>query len=238
MDQDPEKQQTEVSTSEDQPTRAEEVIVPAGATLPSSPLDIYRARMLEPTSRKDLRYMLNDTVRIIEYEQLKTFKRLDELLQPYGAVIMLYPSTDSEITNPDERVGHWVCMFVIPGTNQLEYFDSYGCYIDEPLRRDNNPLAYHEPQKVEPYLLDLILSSDYANNTFWNEVTFQGNDMDTATCGLWCVLRLKNRHLDEEAFEKLYLDAPGVMRIDPDLLVSSIICDMYPEMRIAPKQIV
>ena len=77
----------------------------------ASTLDKYRARMYKPTSRKDLYYMLDDAVKIVTYDELNSFNSLDELLEPYQSVIILYPGE----TDPD--VGHWVALFAIPGSD-------------------------------------------------------------------------------------------------------------------------
>lgn len=193
-----------------------------------APLEKYRNRMLRPTSKKDLLYMLGDAVKIIKYEEIENFATLKDLLDPFQAVILLYANAN------DEEVGHWACIFVMPGTNILQYFDSYGCYIDDKIRTFNEAdekVLMHEQKRIEPKLVNLILESPYADSVYWNEYAFQTNSIATSTCGCWCVLRLKNNHLDEEGFKKVYLDLPTKQNILPDLLVATIICDTYPEMQ-------
>lgn len=189
-------------------------------------LDKYRNRMFNPTSKSDLMYMLGDAVKIIKYDEIKNFSTLKELLDPFQTVIILYPNAN------DSEVGHWCCLFLMPGTNFLQFFDSYGCFLDEKVGDFNEKdvkVQMHQKTKIEPKLLELILASDYADTTFWNDYPFQSNKIPTASCGLWCVVRIKNNRLNEEEFRALYLDAPEKQDILPDLLVATVICEMYPE---------
>jgi len=190
-------------------------------------LDKYRRRMFTPTSKKDLEYMLDGKVKIITYKQLDDYKTIEDLLDPYQSVIILYPN------HSDPEIGHWVTIFKMPGADNMmiEYFDSYGAYIDHPIDEFNKESKYlHEPQRIEPKLIDLLIDSPYKNKVEWNEFPFQSDEVATDTCGLWCVIRLKNNVLNENAFKKTFYDMPEAMGILPDLLVSSLIVDMFPEM--------
>lgn len=187
-------------------------------------LDIYRNRMFKPTTRKDLQLMLGNKVNIVTYEELKNIKSFDQLMNPYNCAIILYPSKD------DPDVGHWCCVFIMPGNdnNKVQYFDPYGTYIDKNLEKYNNGI--YDKRKLEPLLLDLLLDSQYANSVYWNESSFQSQEEPTMVCGLWCVMRIKCNDMNEYEFKKYYLEAPEHQDIMPDLLVSAIICDTYPEM--------
>jgi hypothetical protein len=185
-------------------------------------LEKYRDRMFRPTSRNDLNYMLDNKVKILTYDQLDNYTSFDELMNPYHALIILYPNAD------DPEVGHWCCCYIMQGVdNRVEYFDSYGAYIDEPVGEYNKGIR--SPRKIEPKLLDLIKDSPYADRIWWNEIPFQSESEATATCGLWCVARLKNTHLTEEGFATLYFDLPVKQKVLPDLLVAGVICNLYPE---------
>lgn len=190
-----------------------------------SELEKIRARMYAPTSKKDLEHMLNGKSRIVVYDQLNDYTSFKDLIEPYQSLIILYPNAD------DPEIGHWTCIFVIPGTDRVEYFDSYGAYIDEPVGEYNkDKKALHDPQRIEPRLLELLAASPYADNLYFNETPFQSEDHASQTCGLWVVLRLKNNYLKEEAFEKEYFDIPTNAGVLPDLLAAAMILEMYPEM--------
>lgn len=192
-------------------------------------LEVYRDRMFEPTSKKDLEYMLDGKVKIVTYNELDNFNDIQELLDPYQATIILYPNHE------DPNFGHWICIFRMCGesNNILQYFDPYGAYVDEPISDFNEKAkTLREPQRMEPRLIDLILNSIYKDTTEWNECPFQSDEIAVSTCGLWNVMRLKNNHLNEHGFKKQFYDAPRSMNILPDLLVSAMVVDLYPEMAI------
>lgn len=212
--------ETEIETSKMSP-RIENSSI-SWQPVPKDTLEKYRARMYKPTSRNDLMYMLGNKCRIITYDELSNFNSFSELMDPYQCCILLYPNHD------DPEVGHWCCCFIMPGTNIVQYFDSYGAYIDEPVGEFNKD-AVHERKRIEPKLLELLASSPYADNVWWNETIFQSEDKATTTCGLWTVVRLKNNHLTENEFATLYYDTPVKEGVLPDLLVSAVICKLFPE---------
>lgn len=190
-------------------------------------LDKYRKRMYEPTSKKDIMYMLGNAIKVVPYEEISKYETLEELLQPYNVVGILYPNANNE------EVGHWCCLFVMPNTQRLQYFDSYGCYIDENIVKFNEEdkrVKTHKMQKIPHALIQLILKSPYADDTYWNDYPLQSDRISSATCGLWCVTRLKNVYLNEEEFARQYYDMPISMGIEPDLAISALICKIYPEM--------
>jgi hypothetical protein len=191
----------------------------------SQTINKIRARMYTPTSRKDIEYMLGGQVRVIAYDELDNFNTIEELLYPYMSVVILYPN------GPQGDVGHWTCCFTSIGSDRLEYFDSYACFIDSKIEEYNNgDDRFHRPQPIYPRLLELILNSHYAHNMHYNEYEFQSANIATACCGLWCVVRLKSKHLNENMFRKLWLDLPVAGKVLPDFLVSYMTCKWFPEM--------
>lgn len=188
--------------------------------------DKIEKRIFVPTSRNDISYMLNDKVRVVSYKELENFNSLRELLHPYMNVVILYP-------NPgDETVGHWCAVFSNTNGDRVEFFDSYGCYIDSKIEEnDDYDDMMHRPHKLEPTLCRLILESDY-ENIHWNDTSYQNLSTDSATCGLWVVVRIKNKHLNEEAFKRQYYDLPIEGGQRPDRVVSTVICNLFPEMNI------
>lgn len=209
----------------------------------NSKLNTYRKRMYKPTSRSDLMYMLQNKTKIVTYDELLEYNSFNELMEEFGSCIILYPNRS------DPSCGHWCCIFIIPGTDRVEYFDPYGCFLEEPIKeyndeerseieKDENNQDITKKQKfgerrlLEPKLRELLLKSDYVDNLYWNETPFQNVECGANTCGLWNVLRLKNSHLPELEFRKIFFDLPSNSNppVLPDLVVSSIICSLYPEM--------
>lgn len=197
----------------------------------SEKLEKIRARMYKPTTDSDLMYMLGNRVTIITYDQIKNYETLDQLLQPYQTVIILYPAPSKDEDKPTKQ-GHWCCLFVIPGTNILEYFDPYGTFVDDNVKLFNeyDQGVLHGRRPMEPDLINLILESKYADSVHWNDTQFQSTRINTAVCGLWCVVRIKNNNLTEEEFERQFLDYPEKMGILPDIAVAATICNAFPEM--------
>ena len=190
---------------------------------PMSELDNIRRIMYKPTSGNDLKYMTDDRANIVSYEELQNYNSFDDLIGEDGAAIILYP-------NPGTNVGHWTCVFVMPGTNAVQFFDSYGISPDEELDEYNNdPSTIHKRQRFPPKLLDLLLNSPYADSVFWNEYPMQSLKMATNTCGLWCVWRLKNRSLTEDQFKKIFYDIPINSEIGPDLALARLTSIHFPE---------
>lgn len=190
---------------------------------PMSELDNIRRIMYKPTSGQDLEYMTDGRANIVSYEELQNYNTFDELVGEDGAAIILYP-------NAGTNVGHWTCVFVMPYTGAVQFFDSYGISPDEELDEYNSdPNTIHKRQRFPPKLLDLLLKSQYADSVFWNEYPMQSLDKATNTCGLWCVFRLKNRSLTENEFKKLFYDIPYNSGISPDLALSRLTSIHYPE---------
>jgi hypothetical protein len=181
--------------------------------------------MYEPISRKDMEYMMAGKTKVISYEELHNFQSLGELLSPYQNVVVLYSSP----SNPD--VGHWCCMFA--SGDYCEFFDSYGCMIDDKIQQYNEYVqshpTMHKQHVLEPVLLHLLLNSEYADNFHYNEFVYQSKDYQTATCGYWCILRLKNKHMNEYQFSKLYYDLPHEYDIMPDEFAVARINTLFPE---------
>jgi hypothetical protein len=185
-----------------------------------------KERMYKPVSGSEIMMMLDNKVKILSYKDLESIKTLDGLLEPYQSVVLLYPIAD----NGD--LGHWTALFVNNGTERLEFFDSYGCYIDDKVGQYNQDIE-DKRTKIEPYLLKLILESKYADNIHYNDEPYQTHiDSKIATCGLWSTIRLKCKHLIDKEFSKLYYDYPIERGILPDLVVSGVIIDMYPNMEV------
>jgi len=199
-------------------------------------LDRSRDIMYQPTTKKDLDYLLGGKVKIVYHHALESYSSLDDLLQPYNTVIILYPNPGT--LNQDQEVGHWCCCFLMPGTNILQYFDSYGVEPDEKIidfNSQDQKVLYGKRQPIEHGLVKLILDSPYADSFQFNEFPFQDLDGDinkigdVATCGLWCVIRIKYNFMDEYSFAKVFRDVPISRGISPDLYVSALICEIYPE---------
>lgn len=158
------------------------------------------------TSNDELSKKMGRPIKIIKYSQLKKYRDIDELLGPYGECIILYE------TQPN--VGHWVCCFRrTDDKNIISFFDSLGLMPDDQFHsicvkfRKESGIYY-------PYLTYLL--SKTKSKVEWNEYQLQEHGSHVATCGRWCILRLRMKHLDPNKFYELFKDDNN---IDSDDLV-------------------
>src|ERR1019366_7078047 len=54
------------------------------------------------------------------------------------------------------------------------------------------------------------------------------------TCGLWCCARLINKDLSEEQFFKRFKEDPLRNNDDPDLVLSKVFINAFPDMELNP----
>lgn len=133
----------------------------------------------EPLGEDDIRQFI-PSAKIIKYSDLKNYQTIDQLLpRKKDFVIILYQNSPNE--------GHWTIL--MKDDKYLEYFDSYGNKVDEPLKwiskEENNNLGI-----MEPYLSKIINNSNYKLN--YNKTKFQSdnNHSEISTCGRHCLFRL------------------------------------------------
>ena len=131
-----------------------------------------------PLGDDDIKRVLPDA-KIIDYEGLKKYSTIDELLpNNKDYVIILYEN--------EQNSGHWVC--VIRDGNTIEFFCSYGTYPDHQLKW----VDYNTRKELGsdiPLLSHLFDNSPY--EVIYNEIPYQSENKDIATCGKHCVFRIR-----------------------------------------------
>jgi len=164
-----------------------------------------------PTSSKYLMKLLNNQVKIITYPELIKFNNIEELLYPYGRVIILYLQK--------ENYGHWTCIFYQgKGKKRIEHFDSYGYFPDDELNFAIDPY-FRKVNNMEYPLLTLLLNEAYNRyDMTFNQYKFQKKKKDISTCGRHCIVRLwySDIELDE------YKDMMFSTELTPDELVTML----------------
>jgi hypothetical protein len=139
-----------------------------------------------PLSSKDLYKALQKQVKIINWKKIKTYKDLDELLEPFDSTIILYEFPDRK------NFGHWTCIFRdLNGV--IEHFDSYGYEPDEELE------ILDKYCKERPHLVKLMYYSPYKLRYSHHKLQTHGS-----TCGRWVLMRLLLKNMDEDSFAKLF----------------------------------
>ncbi len=139
----------------------------------------------------DIKNLLPDA-KIIDYEQLKNYNSIDELLpNDKDYIIILYEH--------EQNSGHWV--LVSKNNGKIEFFCSYGITPDHQLKWvDYN--TRKELGSDVPHLSYLFDSCPY--EVIYNEIPYQSEDQSIATCGKYCVVRVKTmkQGIPLEKFQK------------------------------------
>jgi hypothetical protein len=165
-----------------------------------------KKRIKIPLSGKEVEKLMGGKTKIITYKDLKDYDTIEEVLEPYGNVIMLYESMMG--------VGHWVLIFINKDGN-IEVFDPYGVKPDDQLNWINDDFR-EESGQLLPHLTHLMLKTP--KEVEYNNYQFQKYDPNVNTCGRHSIMRylLKDFNIDEY---KQIMD----MYKNPDLLVSKIV---------------
>ena len=141
-------------------------------------------------SNDDINKILEPDTHIMTYPELRNYKTIDDIFDPLGRVIMLYP-----IDAPNN--GHWVGMW--KQGDRINYFDPYGKPPEEPkqwVSSDMNKLM----GQGRNLLTDMLKQSGY--KVYWNTYPYQKMDEDVATCGRWVVARLVCKDMSADKFYK------------------------------------
>lgn len=163
-------------------------------------------------SDKQVMKLINGRANLILYPDLHKYKSIDEILNPYGACILLYEAKP--------RYGHWCCIFKV-NNKLIEYFNPYGGF-EEGFPDDSLeyiPIDFRlVSNQYYPYLSILMYNSPYELS--YNEHAFQKHGNNIKTCGRWCALRLVFRHLSLEEFDALIKFFNKKLNISSDQLVT------------------
>jgi hypothetical protein len=157
-------------------------------------------------SDNELLELVSNKANLLTYTEVSKINTMDELLGPYGACIILYLSK--------HNYGHWCCIFLV-GSNELEFFDPYGTYIDFQLKHIPEYFRKVSGQMC-PHLSCLMINSPYLLS--YNEYKFQKHEKDISTCGRHVAIRLILRKLDLESYKDFITSTPN----DPDYVVTML----------------
>lgn len=171
----------------------------------------------EPMDDTDIRYYFPDA-KIMSYSELPEYNTIDELVpKDLDYVFLLYEEKPN--------YGHWV--LISKYNDLIEYFDSYGGSIDEPLSWV--PLEQRKQIGVgKPFLTDLLKNTNYNDyGLIYNAYDFQDDtDNKISTCGRWCCLRLKtilNNRMPLITFINMMKDIKKKSKLRYDVIVSDLI---------------
>lgn len=168
--------------------------------------------IIEPMGDDDIREYFPDAL-IIKYSDLKDYNDIRTLLRDDKSFFFL-------LYQDKPNTGHWVCLS--RRGNTIEYFDSYGKKIDEPLSwMPHNALLQLGIYK--PYLTNLLNKTKY--DVVYNPIEYQTDKRDINTCGRHCVFRLKNmqKNVDLADYYKLMKHLKDKYKVSYDVIVSQFI---------------
>ena len=131
-------------------------------------------------SSDDLKNVLGDDLKIINFNDLKNYKTIYELLPKEKDYCVIFYTDDYK---NGCMVGHWTCLMRYK--KHFEFFDSYGLTVSQELK-------FISPDKKKrfgedtDYLEKLLNPVDHN----YNHYDYQKWDDNVTTCGRWVILRL------------------------------------------------
>ena len=122
--------------------------------------------------------LLNNKCNLVQYSDLHNIKSIDELLGSHNKCVLLYQTS--------HNYGHWCCVW--EHNDIIFFFDSYGSKPDSQLNFVPHDMK-DELNSNHNYLIRLLYKS--GKKVEFNQYQFQSRDPEVATCGRWCVNRLR-----------------------------------------------
>ncbi len=158
-------------------------------------------------SNDEMLKLVNGNANLIQYPELANISNIDQVLRPYGAVIILFLTR--------KNYGHWICVFKVT-PNMLEFFDPYGLFIDDELNFKMNKYFRKISHENYPHLTYLLYNSLYQIS--YNQYKFQSKMKGVATCGRHTAMRLILRDLPLDEYKELMTST----NYTPDELVTML----------------
>ena len=143
-------------------------------------------------------HLTENKCNVMPYDELLNYKTLDEALGEYGALCVLYETS--------QNFGHWVA--VIKNNDLIEFFDPLS---SKPDREWKFIIAEY---RKKPYLSHLMRESPYKLS--YNEYKFQKNKRGINTCGRHCAMRIILKDYTLEQYKQIMTNK----KYDPDFLVT------------------
>ena len=129
-----------------------------------------------------------------------------------GSVVILYKS------KPD--FGHWTALLKTP--EGIEYFDSYGNPIEGAKERIDSRFL-KQTNQYENILAELLYDAMLSGIPIhYNQYKLQKRSKKISTCGKHVVVRILNRHLTIDEYERELKRIARANNISIDELVNSI----------------
>lgn len=131
-------------------------------------------------SSNDLKNILGDDLKIINFSDLRNYKTIYDLLPKKKDYCIIFYTDDMK---NGVMIGHWTCL--LRYKDYFEFFDSYGLSVSQELK-------FISPEKRKRYGEE----TDYLENLLepvkhnYNHFDYQKWDDETTTCGRWVIIRI------------------------------------------------
>jgi hypothetical protein len=148
-------------------------------------------------SDADIRHILGQGTKIIEFKDMDMFKTIYDLLpnEKDFAVVLVEQKDNS---------GHWVML--LRDKNRIEQFDSYGCTLESELNFVSQAMNRMLGQSKQEFHT-LMKTIDDEDELVFNKARLQAEDPAISTCGRHCCLRALMHNLGYSLEEYLqFLD--------------------------------
>jgi hypothetical protein len=165
------------------------------------------SKITDSLSKSDILKKINTN--IVYYEDLKNYKRIEDLLYPYDSVILMYKQVP--------YYGHWVT--IIKNKHGIEFFDSYGDKPDEEKKHIKKSFLIESGQ-FKDVLLDLLIEATNRHKIYYNEHKIQ--DTKNSTCGKHGILRIIMKDLNTQQYFNFIKKASKELKISPDEFVNRV----------------
>lgn len=144
-------------------------------------------------SDSEVMNLVNRKAKVVLYEDLADYENIIDLLQPHGAVFLLY--------QVKPNFGHWVA--IIQRKDEIEVFDPYGTYIDDQLEW-TSPSNRKKFNMDYPHLSRLLFNAPRNFDIIFNQHHFQKLKEGVSTCGRWSAARILRKDLNLTQFKNLF----------------------------------
>lgn len=174
-----------------------------------------------PLTDRDIRKILGPNVKILSHQELKNYDSIQQILPKTPDICVIIYETKP-------NYGHWVLLSRYidseTGHQTIEYFDSYGGNIDNPL----NWIEKDQKKNIDstPYLTKLLIKAGQHFDIVYNSKDFQKEGHNISTCGRHVVLRAKSIMQDHQTLSdyiKQQNEIKNVTGFGYDDIASSII---------------
>ena len=167
-----------------------------------------------PLSDADLKHILGEDLKILQYSELANHSSLDSILpKAKDDCIILYEE--------EENSGHWVALLRYDDT--VEYFDPYGNKWDVPLKWNSRTENQQLGQTMK-YLSGLLERSNLKRT--YSPYHFQRLNSTTNTCGSHCahrIYRLRHDNMDLHDYYGYMEEAEEKLKANPDEVVAEFV---------------